>query len=360
MKILILANSESFILNFKLDLIKLLSLNNSLFVIPFNKVKAISLGIDGSDYLRISRRSKNPIKELLLIKDIFSHIIYQKPDVVMTFTVKPNVYSGMITRLLGIYHIQVITGLGTALQSKSLYLSAIVRNLYRLSVHSKTINVFENLSNLEYFNNNRISRENLLVNGSGVNLSVFNFHCYPIHNETKFIFVGRIMREKGIFELLIASESIFNDGYKFHLTIIGKEDENIDLSKWRNKTWLRFEGYTSDIITHYISSHAIIHPSHHEGMSNVLLEAASIGRPAIASNIPGCYEIVEHGITGFLFEKENVDELKKSITSFLELSYNKKKQMGQHARDRVEKLFNRNEVDQKYVDLIDSIKQKLK
>jgi len=355
LKILIVANSESFIQNFKLELLEELAKSYEVIVIPLNQSNARSIGVNSIDSIKLSRRGINPFYDLKFLASMFNHIRLHRPNLVLTFTVKPNVYTGIITRIYKIKHIQVVTGLGTALISESSWISLIVRMLYRLSVHKNSIHVFENSHNLNYFKKFKLSRVSVLVNGSGVNLSRYRFAEYPLEEEIRFIFVGRLMKEKGIIDLLRTMSEMIQKGIKFSLTVVGNKDETIDLSDWENKPWVTFIGYTNNVLQHYIESHCIIHPSYHEGMSNVLLEAAAVGRPAIASDIPGCHEIVEHEITGYLFERKNVAQLKNAIIAFLNMSYINKKLMGERAREKVEKLFDRKTVDQEYINLIESI-----
>ncbi len=356
MKILLLANSEFFIIKFKTELIERLAINNDVFVVPLPQDSSFLSRVKGSRAYRISRRSLNPFKEFLLIKDIFMLLIKYKPDVVITFTIKPNIYTGILTRFHSVHHIQVVTGLGSAIHTKPKVIVFLIRLMYKLALHNKSFHIFENKSDSIYFKKFKLMRNERVVNGAGVNLIAYPFKPYPVTELVKFVYVGRLMKEKGVLELLRATEELLNEGYQFSLTIVGEADENIDLSKWKNITNIIFVGRISEVMPYYVESHAIIHPSYHEGMSNVLLEAAATGRPGIASNIPGCMEIIDHNVSGYLFEKGSLKELKDAMALFISLPLIEKEKMGKNARNKVEKEFDRDLVNQEYIEIIHSIR----
>ena len=202
-KILILANASQGLFNFRKELLdKLIKEGNELYIsIPndnneiIQKLKDIGCTIIETN---LDRRGVNPIKDFILILNYFRLIKKIKPDIVLMYTIKPNLYGGIICRLLKISYISTITGIGSLFQNKSL-LTKLVKKFYRFSLKKSKCVFFQNKSNLEFFKTNRIVEENYkLVNGSGVNLEKF-FSEKPLEKKNVvFLFIGRIMKEKGI------------------------------------------------------------------------------------------------------------------------------------------------------------------
>jgi galacturonosyltransferase len=162
------------------------------------------------------------------------------------------------------------------------------------------------------------------------------------------------MREKGVYELLGAFEQLEKTYNNIKLDMYGfcEEDNTEFLDKVSSLSNVEYHGFTDDSAKEIRNSHALILPSYHEGLSNVLLEASAMGRPILASDIPGCVEVLDDGVTGFIFESKNVVSLIGAVSSFIGLSYDDKKQFGVNARTKVEKEFDRNIVVSKYLEQI--------
>lgn len=198
-----------------------------------------------------------------------------------------------------------------------------------------------------------------LIPGSGVNLDYYKALDYPKDDTIKFVYISRIMKAKGIDQYLEAAEYIKNKYPKTEFNILGScEEDYIDkLSKMENKGIIKYHGVQSDIRKFHKISHCTIHPTYYpEGMSNVLLESAACGRPVITTNRSGCREIVDDGINGYIVEQQNSQDLIDKIESFLNLSYEEKKQMGLAGRVKVEREFDRQIVINAYME---EIKRKL-
>ena len=357
-KILILTNSINGLYSFRRELIEEL-LQNSLNVTisapndtRTNYFKDIGCNMIETN---ISRRGTNPISDSKLLINYLRSIKKYKPDVVLTYTIKPNVYGGIACRLTNTPQIANITGLGTAIENKGI-LQKISLGLYRIGLKKSKCVFFQNKENMQFMQANGIGVVNsILIPGSGVNLSQHNAETYPSEeNILKFLFIGRLMKAKGIEELFSAIEILKPrfPGVEFHF--VGGKEENYDsvIDGLVEKKAIIYHGRQNDVHEFIKNSHALINPSHHEGMSNVLLEAASTARPIIASDIPGCRETFNEGVTGLGFKVKNVDSLINVIEKFIKLPHDKKAKMGLLARKKMEQEYDRRLVIDAYLEQI--------
>lgn len=305
----------------------------------------------------VDRRGTNPINDLKLIIHYYHQVKNVDPDVVLTYTIKPNTYGALVSRFLKIPYVVNITGTGSVFNNDGLIKKMMIR-LLRISLRRAACVFFQNETNRQYFLDNRmvISR-NRLIPGSGVNLSNHCLEEYPADGTINFLFIGRVMKEKGIDEYLTAAE-IIKSRYPFAaFSIIGSFEEAYSetLSALQEKDVITFYGFQSDVHSFIKSCHAVIQPSYHEGMSNVLLEAASCGRPVIASAIPGCQEAFEEGISGYGFEPRNAEALIDVIEKFIKLPHIDKQRMGLAGRAKMEREFDRQTVVNSYMEEIKRI-----
>lgn len=285
-----------------------------------------------------------------VLEDFSLILLYKKllkalqPDLVVTYTIKPNIYGGYASRKLHIPYVANITGLGTAFQKES-FLKRMVIRLYKYSLKSANTVFFENRENCQVFIDQKIVPEykTCILNGAGVNLQHFLLSEYPSDETIRFLFIGRVMKEKGVEELFSAMQLLISDGIKCSLSVVGtyEEDYREMIHQYENEGWLTYYGFQNDVRPFISRSHCLVLPSWHEGMANVNLESAASGRPVITSNIHGCMEAVEDGVTGFLCNKRDARDLYLQMKKFSELSYDEKKKMGLAARKHMEKYFDK-------------------
>lgn len=358
MKILVLANFGMGLYKFRKELLEeLIRKNNEVYISLPNDEYVPKLEGLGCKFLEthLDRRGTDPIRDLKLLLDYINIIKRIKPDVVLTYTIKPNVYGGIACRITKTPYLPNITGLGTALEKKGL-IQKITLMLYKVGLKKASCVFFQNETNRNFFIDNRIVKGNTrLIPGSGVNLEQHNFEEYPEDDKIiKFLFIGRIMKTKGIEELLQAAK-IVKDKYpevQFELIGFCEEDYNQKLMELNNLGIIKYHGQQDDVHSFIKQSHATILPSYHEGTANVLLESASSGRPVLASRVPGCVETFDEGVSGLGFEVRSVDSLVKAIIKFINLPYIQKKAMGLAARRKMEKEFDRKIVINAYLDEI--------
>ncbi|MBQ7580586.1 MAG: glycosyltransferase family 4 protein [Clostridia bacterium] len=313
----------------------------------------------------LSRHGKNVFKELGLIGHYSKIIDEVKPDVVLTFTAKPNVYVPPICRRKKIPCIVNVAGLGTPCEKGGAQRSILIR-AYLSSLKKATRVFFQNEEIFGLFSRLGLdSSKCKRLNGSGVNTDHFCRRDYPDKGgKMRFLFAGRIVEDKGIHELLRAAGEIKAKHPEAQFVVAGEfesESCRAAVEKAQSEKTVEFLGYVDDMRGVYGESWAAVVPSHHEGLSNVCLEAAATGRPVIASDISGCREAVEDGNTGILFEASNSEKLTEAIEKFISLPYDKKVKMGLLGREKVEKEFDRRAVTAAYEEeILDLLRKKRK
>ena len=349
MKVMILANNDVGLYQFRKELIEELLKDHEVVIsLPYGDfVKPLEdIGCKFID-TPVDRRGINPIKDLRLFFTYWKILKQEKPDLVITYTIKPNVYGGCACRFMKIPYAINITGLGTAFENGGM-LKKIVTVMNKVSCKKAKVVFFENEGNRQIFIKERIVKESQThrLNGAGVNLEKYQVAPYPGGEKAKFLFMGRIMAEKGIDELFEAVLHLLSDGINCELNLLGFYEENYKgkIEKYEAEGWLHYYGYQKDVRPYIEESHCFVLPSWHEGMANTNLECAAMGRPVITSNIHGCLEAVEDGVSGYLCQRQNADDLYRVMKSFSELSYDQRKAMGLAGRKHMEEVFDKKKV----------------
>ena len=216
---------------------------------------------------------------------------------------------------------------------------------------------FENVGNKQTFLDLNILKEKQIcvLNGAGVNLEEYPFCEYPSEGETRFLFIGRVMKEKGVDELFEAAERIQKQHSDVFFDVVGplEDDYKARIDELVQRGIIVYYGYQKDVKPYIEKCHCFVLPSYHEGMANTLLEAGAMGRPLITSNIHGCMEAVEVGKNGYLTMVKDTESLLERIESFLELSYERKKEMGWNSRAVVQENFDKKKIIGKTIREID-------
>lgn len=303
--------------------------------------------------ISIDRRGTNLFRDFTYFISLKRLLRKTKPDLVLTYTIKPNIYGGLACRGRCPF-IATITGVGSALYRSGI-LEKLVRVLYRRSLSQAFHVFFQNSSNLAYFRKHRIVEDGYsLIAGSGVNLEHFQAVAYPNTQTLHFVFIGRVMREKGVEEYLAAAQFFAAAGEPFTFHICGDFEEKYEhkLFDLHDKKIVLYHGYVSDIRPILAQSNCLVLPSYHEGMSNVVLEASAMGRPVIATDIPGCREAIENGRTGLLVRPDDTDSLISAVQKFASMSHDEREEMGRRARAKMEDGFDRLNIVAAYRDQI--------
>lgn len=349
MKIMILANFDVGLYQFRKELIdELLKKNEVIISLPYGELiePLKEMGCKFID-TPVDRRGINPITDLKLFICYKKLLRTEKPDLAITYTIKPNIYGGFACRLAKIPYAVNITGLGTAFENGGM-LKRIVTIMYKIACKRANVVFFENEENRQLFVNEKIVHEQQThrLNGAGVNLDKYQVTEYPKGDRIKFLFMGRVMAEKGIDELFTAMQKLTTDGVDCELDVLGGYEENYrdKIDKYESEGWLHYHGFQKDVRPYIKNCHCFVLPSWHEGMANANLESAASGRPVITSIIPGCMEAVVDGETGYLVERKNADDLYRVMKKFTGLSYEERKAMGLAGRKHMEDVFDKKKV----------------
>jgi len=355
MKILLLANSDGGLMSFRQEVVAALLGKGYEVVVSLpdgNRIDEIRRMGCEIDIVEIDRRGKNPFVDLKLLFYYNRLLKRVRPDVVLTYTIKPNVYGGLACAAVGIPYIPNITGLGTAVERPGL-LQKLTVALYRFAMRKANCIFFQNKGNEQFFAcrdiNNKVHR---ILPGSGVNLERFAPCPYPDSPVVRFLFISRIMKEKGIEEYFEAARYFRNRRSDVEFHILGACEENYSetLRVLSERNIVVYHGQQKDVRPYLAAASCLIHPTFYpEGMSNVVLEAASTARPVIATRRYGCMEAVDDGVTGYLFAERDTKGLFHAIDRFLALTQTQRADMGRKARAKMEREFDRNIVVDAYL-----------
>lgn len=350
MKICISGNSSWSILNFRKDLILELIKSNDVYIIAPDDIAKNEFEKIGCIFLNnnLDRRSLNPLYEFMTILNIRSVIKAYQFDYILTFNIKPNLY--FLLAGIGLHSkiIINISGLGSALLRQN-WLSYLINFIYKIVLSFPHHIFFQNNSDQELFIKKGLLRgtKHSVLAGSGINLTYFerNNQHLLISHVINISYIGRLIHDKGIIEFLESAQS-FSHIKNLHFHIYGDFDDNnptsvkiSDINNFLSEN-IHFHGKSNDIKKVLSSSHCIVLPSYREGMSRSLLEGAASGLPLIATNVPGCKEIIVDNKTGYLVQPKNVASLIKAVEKYLNLSSEQRLIMGNLSRKHVEENFN--------------------
>ena len=362
-KILFLANNSTGLYAFRNELLLILKDEGYEVVVSIpddehrkdienEGIRVIHTGLD--------RRGMNPIRDFNLVFEYRKLLKRERPDAVLTYTIKPNVYGGFVCGRLGIPFISTITGLGSAFEKKGM-VQKLVIFMYKVSMKKCSCIFFQNAENKVLFEKlGIIGLKTKLVGGSGVNLNYHKMADYVGHdkNLTKFLYVGRLMKEKGIEEYLYAAYKMHKKyGSKVSFATLGYDDDNyLEIVKnAQDEGIITAIPFHKDVRPFYAECDVLVQPSYHEGMSNVIMEAAAAGRPVLCSDISGCRELVDDTVTGFVFRPCDGEALFEAMNRFMNLSFEERENLGNAGRIKMEREFDREKVAESYLSKIKSI-----
>jgi len=345
----------------RLELIKkLLSLNYRVSIVAprgGEEKKLEEMGVGFID-TPVDTRGTDLRKDFCLLVGLIRIFRRERPDVVLTFYTKTNIYGGLACRMTGTPYIENITGLGSAVSGGGLMAKAMVA-LYRQAVKSASMVFFQNRSNYMFFREKGIAmKRSGLLPGSGVSLERFRPMEYPDSSLLEFLFISRVIKEKGIEEYVAAAREIKKKYPDTVFHVIGPCDNGYAdwLSAAEREGIIEYHGKQFDVRPFIRRSHCTVFPSYYaEGMANVLLESAACARPVITTALPGCGETVDDGVTGYTVKERDYRDLVDKIERFILLSHEEKRKMGLMGRAKMEREFDREIVTRHYVESIQAI-----
>ena len=348
MLIVFSGNTSWSMYNFRLGLIKkFIQLGYQVCVVApednFTK-KIIDEGIKIVTVKKLKRSGNNPLQDFGLYREYIS--IYKKlqPDFIFHYTIKPNIYGTLAARFCKIKSISIITGLGNAFSNNGI-LFRVAKLLYKVSLAYPVEIWFLNSSDKSIFISNGIikAHKSFILPGEGVDTTAFTPAVHRAENtNSTFLLVSRMLYDKGIEEFVQASKLLIEKGYSLTSLLLGQIDyDNPEvialevIEKWQQEGIVKYLGSTNDVKPYIENVDVIVLPSYREGIPKILLEAAAMEKPIITTRIPGCVEVVEDGVNGYLCEVKNVEDLASQMEKLILLPMKEREKMGYAGRKKV-------------------------
>ena len=360
-KVLFLVNHDVVIYNFRLEIVeRLLAEGYDVHISsPYGERidDLVTLGAKIHE-IEMDRHGMNPISEYKLLREYKKLLKSVKPDIVLGFTIKPNIYGAIAARKAKIPFVANITGLGTAVENGGWKQKVFVL-LYKYAFRGIQRVFFQNTENQQFFIDNKIALgKHKLLPGSGVNLERFPLKDYPAEENgvVRFAFISRIMKEKGIEQYLAVAKAIKSKypNTEFHICGFCESEYEGKLNEYNDNGTVIYHGMIRDVAAFLDDIHCVIHPTYYpEGISNVLLEACASGRPIITTDRSGCREVVDDGVNGFMIPQRDSKRLIEAVEKFMMLSNAERMAMGIAGREKVRREFDRQIVVQRYMDEVE-------
>ena len=305
----------------------------------------------------VDRKGTNPITDLLYLLKLLKLFLTLKPDVVLSYTIKPVLYGTMAAKFAGVPQvIAITTGLGYIFSKDSL-VSKITKNLYKFSLHFASQVWFLNSDDQNTFLTQKLvaKEKSFILPGEGVDVNHF-LPQLKNSSEINFTLISRMLWDKGVGIFAECAEEIKKTHPKLNFLIVGPVDEGNPegipaavLNDWHNKGFISYLGSVNDIRPILQDTTCLVHPTYYkEGLPRILMEASSMGIPCITTNIPGCKDVIEHGHNGFLVQPNNKEDLKKAIIEFATLKESKRKLFSCQGRERILAQFSSDRINSIY------------
>ena len=367
-RVAVVLNTSWNIYNFRLALIReLRQVGYTVILIAPRDEYSQKLEEEGFLYYDIKMNNKgiNPLEDLWLIHDFYK--LYQgiKPDILLNYTIKPNIYSSLAAKFLAIPVVNNITGLGTVFLNNNIS-SHIARWLYKISLCKNSV-VFQNPDDMNLFIEKKLLEETsvTLIPGSGIDTERFKSEEKRSKNKKfTFLMIARLIKDKGIEEYIDAIRlvrqsdncekctfKILGSLYLSNPTAISEQE----LQSWIEEGLIEYLGHSDNVQEEIAKVDCVVLPSYREGLSRVLLEASSMAKPIITTNVPGCRDVVDDGVNGYLVEVKNSVELSEAMAKMVNLPLDKLTRMGEEGRKKVENNFSQEKIIDKYLSLLQGL-----
>ncbi|HEU5291927.1 MAG TPA: glycosyltransferase family 4 protein, partial [Cyclobacteriaceae bacterium] len=314
--------------------------------------------------VKMDSRGANPLKDLALILELYSIYKKVKPDVILHYTIKPNVYGSLAASFLRIPVVNNVCGLGTVFLKKDL-ISATAMFLYRVSFRSPKKVFFQNPDDLKLFLDKKLVPAHTvdLLPGSGIDLEKFKPGTFTRNKQFTFLLISRLITDKGILEYIDAVKRLRSEGLDARFQILGAMDpehkrgiSKDTIKEWIDSGTIEYLG-TADDVRHFIQqADCIVLPSYREGTPRTLLEAASSSKPIITTNVPGCNHVVENQVNGLLCKLKDAGDLADKMTIMAQFDDATLVEMGKQGRKKMEASFDESIVINKYLNTLTALK----
>ncbi|RDV15527.1 glycosyltransferase family 1 protein [Pontibacter diazotrophicus] len=363
MRIALVINTSWNIYNFRRSLIKaLLAEGHEVVAIAPKDDYSERLMAAGCRFVPVQmEKGTNPFTDLMLTWRLYRAYRQVKPDVVLHYTIKPNIYGAIAAHWAGIPAINNVSGLGTVFITKD-YISSIALRLYKLAFRYPAKVFFQNKDDRKLFLRNNLVRAGItdVLPGSGINLQEFvPAAAFKRSEPFVFLMVARVLFDKGVAEFVQASKLVQEQYPEVKCQLLGQFDERSrsavkqqQLEEWLATGVIEYLGTTDDVAAVVSKADCVVLPSYREGTPRTLLEAAAMAKPLIATNVPGCREVVQQGVNGYLCRARSAEDLAEKMLQMLQLKEEDLENMGQASRQLAVSRFDDRFVIQKYLHAI--------
>jgi glycosyltransferase involved in cell wall biosynthesis len=368
MRIAIVLNTSWNIYNFRMNFVKqLLAEGYEVHTIaPEDEYTPYLIG-EGCKHhrVRMDSRGANPVKDSALILELFSIYRRVKPDIILHYTIKPNVYGTLAAAMLGIPVVNNVCGLGTVFLKKNL-VSAIAVFLYKVSFRFAKKVYFQNPDDQKLFIERKLVPATTvdLLPGSGIDLKKFKPMPFKRNEKFTFLLISRLITDKGILEYVEAVQKLRKAGLDARFQILGAMDprhkrgiQTSVIQQWIDDGIIEYLGTTNDVRKFIVNADCIVLPSYREGTPRTLLEAASSSKPIIATDVPGCNHVVKNDFNGLLCRLKDADDLAEKMKQMAGFDNAKLQRFGENGRMKIEEEYNETIVIDRYLKTISDLKK---
>ncbi len=366
MRIAIVLNTSWNIYNFRMNFVKaLLEAGHEVHAVaPHDNYTHFLIEAGCTHHsVKMDSRGANPIKDVALLIELWSIYRKMKPDVVLHYTIKPNVYGTFAAAFLKIPVINNVCGLGTVFLKDNL-ISKVAIALYRWSFRYANKVFFQNPDDLNLFVERKLVAESAadLIPGSGIDIKKFTPTEFNRNKQFTFLLISRLISDKGIFEFIEAVETLRATGMNARFQILGAKDpehqrgikEEI-IDGWIASNTIEYLGTTDNVRSYIEKADCVVLPSYREGTPRTLLEAASSAKPIIATDVPGCNNIVQNQYNGLLCKLKDAKDLAAKMAEMSLMDDATLMKFGANGRRKVEEQFDENFVIDKYLQTINTM-----
>ncbi|KAA9324986.1 glycosyltransferase family 4 protein [Adhaeribacter soli] len=367
MRIAIVINTSWNIFNFRMNLAKaLMQAGHEVVAIAPQDAYSQRLVEAGMQFVPVQMENKgtNPVKDLLLIKQFYQIYKTVKPDVILQYTIKPNIYGTLAAKLAGIPVINNVSGLGTVFIVKNL-VSKVALGLYKFAFQFPAKVFFQNRDDQELFLEHSLVKREIteVLPGSGVDTVRFiPAESFARNPDFRFLMIARVLYEKGIVEYVEAAKELKKKYPQIRVQLLGAFDEagNIGVKRSVFEDWIKggeleYLGTSDDVAAVIAKADCVVLPSYREGTPKTLLEAAAMGKPIVTTNVPGCKETVVDAQNGYLCEVRSGADLARKMEQVLQLSDAELQAMGHASRQLALDKFDEKHVINRYLQTINDI-----
>jgi glycosyltransferase involved in cell wall biosynthesis len=307
--------------------------------------------------LPVASKGTSPFDDLVTLRALYREYRASRPDIVFHYTIKPNIYGSLAAKLAGVPSIAVTTGLGYVFIQKS-RTAEIAKRLYRFAFRFPREVWFLNRDDRAAFLDQHLlvhPERARLLHGEGVDLDEYPLSPKAPSGSFIFILIGRLLWDKGVAEYVEAARRLRKKYPHVRFQMLGPVGVDnpsaitrAEVEAWQAEGVIEYLGEANDVRPHIAAADCVVLPSYREGVPRTLMEASAMGRPIVATDVPGCREVVEDGVTGLMCRVKDADSLAAALERMLGSSEAERREMGLRGRAKVAREFDEKMVVERY------------